>query len=85
MKIRLRVKPGAPRTRFLGWGDDGTLTVAVSERPTDGEANRALVRFLAKEFGLSPDDVRITSGARSRLKVVELPGVTPEMIKAVLK
>jgi len=81
----IRVKPGAPENRFLGLGDDGTLTVAVAARPTGGEANRALVRFLAREFGLSPEEVRITSGTRSRIKIVELPGITHETVKGIVK
>jgi uncharacterized protein (TIGR00251 family) len=85
MKVKVKVKPGAPGNRLLGLGDDGTLLVAIGARPVNGEANQALVRFLARAFGLSPGEVRITSGARSRTKVVELPGITPERIKEVLE
>lgn len=85
MKLRVKVKPSAPESRFLGLGDDGTLTVAISARPINGEANQALVRFLARAFGLSSREIRITSGARSRTKVLELPGITPEKIREVVR
>jgi len=85
MKVKVKVKPGAPRNGFLGLGDDGTLLVAISARPVNGEANQALVRFLARAFGLSPGEIRIKSGARSRTKVVEIPGITHERIKEVMK
>lgn len=85
MRVKVRVKPGAHESRFLGLGDDGILMVAIDARPVNGEANQALIRFLARAFGLSPGEVRITSGARSRTKVVELPGIIPEKIKGVIK
>ncbi|MEO0141396.1 MAG: DUF167 domain-containing protein [candidate division WOR-3 bacterium] len=84
MKLRIKVKPGAPEDRFLGLGDDGIVHVAISARPTKGEANRALIRFLALAFGLPAKDIKITSGASSRLKVVDVPGLGPERLKELL-
>ncbi len=83
MRVRLRVKAGAPRNGFLGTGEDGIIKIAISAKPMDGEANEELIRFLAREFGLSPNEITITSGKRSRSKIVELPGITPEKIREV--
>ncbi|MGB9589286.1 MAG: DUF167 domain-containing protein [candidate division WOR-3 bacterium] len=85
MKVKLRVKAGAPRNGFLGVEEDGTIRVAISARPKEGEANEALIRFLAREFGLSPKEITITSGKRSRSKVVELTGITPEKLMEIAK
>lgn len=85
MRIKIRVKAGAPKDGFQGTEQDGTIKVAISARPVDGKANEALVRFLAKAFGLPPGEVRITSGARSRMKVIELPGITPEKLSEVTR
>lgn len=85
MRIKIRVKTGAPKDGFLGTEHDGTIKVAISARPVDGKANEALVRFLARTFGLPPGEVRITSGARSRIKVIEIPGITTEKLMEVTR
>jgi uncharacterized protein YggU (UPF0235/DUF167 family) len=50
------------------------LVVRVREPATDGRANRAVVEALADALGVRRGAVRITSGASSRRKVVEVDG-----------
>lgn len=52
---------------------DGTLHVRVTAAPTDGQANEAVRRLLAKRLALAPRDVTLVSGATSRLKIFEIP------------
>ncbi len=85
MRIRLKVKTGAPKDGFLGTEQDGTIKVAINAKPVDGKANEALIRFLARAFDLPSGEVRITSGARSKIKVIELPGITPERLAEVTR
>jgi len=46
--------------------------VRVRERPVDGRANEAVIRAIAEHFDVPPSAVRITSGAASRTKVIEI-------------
>lgn len=85
MRVKRKVKTGAPKDTFIGTEQDGTIRVAISARPVDDKANEALIRFLARAFGLPPGEVRITSGARSKMKVVELPGITPEKLMEITR
>jgi uncharacterized protein len=48
------------------------LKVRVGAAPTDGDANKAVVRLLAKALGLPKSAVRITSGETGRLKRLEI-------------
>jgi uncharacterized protein YggU (UPF0235/DUF167 family) len=48
------------------------LVVAVKERPTGGQANRAIERAVAEYFHVAPSRVRIVAGHTSREKVVEI-------------
>jgi len=71
MKIFIKVKLNA---REAGVQKTGGIhfTVSVKERPIKGKANRAIIRALAKYFGVSPSRVQIISGSTSRQKVVEV-------------
>ena len=75
--VALRVTPRSAKPGIGGWraGADGReeLEVRVAEAPTDGSANEAVVKLLAKALGISRAEVRIVSGAASRHKRVAIP------------
>ncbi len=70
MKIAIVVKPNA-RKEGIEKLPDGTLRVFVNEPPQDGRANDAVVRVLARYFGVARSAVRIVTGIRGRRKLVE--------------
>ena len=49
---------------------DNTVKIALKASPTDGKANKELIKFLAEEFGTRNSSIRILSGAASRKKLV---------------
>ncbi len=56
----LRVRPAGHR---LARGGDGReVEVRVAEAPSDGAANDAAIRLIAKAFGISRSEVSIISG-----------------------
>jgi uncharacterized protein YggU (UPF0235/DUF167 family) len=48
--------------------------VRLAAAPSDGAANDALVRLLAKALGVARRDVTLASGATSRLKRLHISG-----------
>lgn len=50
------------------------LKVRVRAAPTEGEANAALVRLLAKSLDVPARAVNLTAGATARVKRVEIEG-----------
>lgn len=48
------------------------LVVSVKERPTGGQANRAIERAIAEYLHVAPSRVRIVAGHASREKIVEV-------------
>jgi hypothetical protein len=72
--VRVRVIPRAPRTA-LGGQRDGALVVRLCAPPVDGEANDALVAFLAMTLDRPRRDVRLVAGERSREKRLEVAGL----------
>ena len=81
--LELLVQPRASRTRVLG-EHDGRLKVQLAAPPVDGEANAALVEFLAREVGLRRADVTLVHGLSGRRKTVRLAGTTAERVTAAL-
>jgi uncharacterized protein (TIGR00251 family) len=73
-RIRVRVRPGAPKDLVLGMkGED--LAVSIKAPPVDGKANESLVRFLAGSMGLKARDVSVVTGLSSRSKTVRVEGL----------
>ena len=53
--------------------------------PSEGEANTALCRLLAKASGVPPRDVALVAGATSRIKRLTIAGDGPTLIAALEK
>jgi uncharacterized protein len=73
VRITVRVRPGASRTRVGGrWGDADVLGVSVAARAVDGAATAAVCAAVAEAFGLRNRAVVVVAGERSRTKVLEV-------------
>ena len=72
MRVTIRVRPGA-RVPLVGGRHDDALVVRVTERAVEGRATAAALAALATALGVRPAEVRLVAGARSRVKVVEVP------------
>jgi uncharacterized protein (TIGR00251 family) len=59
------------------------LQIKVTAPPVDGEANKAVIAFLARELRLRPSDISIESGQSARWKMIHLSGDGPELIARV--
>lgn len=81
--LELVVQPRASRTRAVG-EHDGRLKIQLAAPPVDGEANAALVEFLAGELRVRKADVRILRGEAGRRKTVRVEGVTAAAVLQTL-
>jgi uncharacterized protein (TIGR00251 family) len=72
IKLEIKAVPGASKTEFAGVKDN-RLRIRLAAAPEDGKANAELLSFLSKALGCPKRDLRIVSGEKSRLKVVEMP------------
>jgi uncharacterized protein (TIGR00251 family) len=83
LRIRVRVKPRASKSRILG-PREGALEIALAAPPVDGEANAELVRTLASALGCGKTAIDIVSGAGSRSKLLAITGMTEAQLLAKL-
>jgi uncharacterized protein len=81
--LELLVQPRASRTRAVG-EHDGRLKVQLAAPPVEGEANAALVAFLAEALGVRRADVALLRGEAGRRKTVRVAGVTSARAVAAL-
>ena len=82
--LEILVQPRASRTRVLG-EHDGRLKVALAAPPVDGEANAALVEFLAGALGVGKAAVSILRGEAGRRKTVRVAGVALAVAETALR
>ena len=83
VELLVLVQPRASRTKVLG-EHDGRLKIALAAPPVDGEANAALVEFLADELDVRKADVELLDGDTNRRKRLLVRGVTEsEMLVAL--
>ena len=68
----VRARPGMGETKVVKLMDDESVKIDVAAPAEGGKANAELVRFLAEEFSVKRDQVKILSGAASRLKLVRI-------------
>ena len=74
--ITVRVTPRSGRTAVEN-GPDGVV-VRVRAAPEGGRATDEAARALAEALGVPRTRVRLRSGARSRKKVFEVEGLSPQ-------
>ncbi len=70
--LTLYIQPGAHQTRLVGL-HNGMLKIQLKAKAIDGEANTALIAFLAERCGIPKSSVQITAGHKSRIKRVSIP------------
>lgn len=52
--------------------DGNQVTIGVKSKPIKGEANKEIIKKLAKHFGVSSSSVTIRSGQKTKKKIVEI-------------
>lgn len=87
LAVRLTPKGGGDAIGGVDMLADGRAVLAVRVRalPAEGEANKALIRLIAKAVGVPPRDVTLAAGATARLKRLAISGHGPTVIAALEK
>ncbi len=83
MILNIKVLPNASSNSIEGWENE-RLRIRIRGVPEKGKANENLIAFLAKEFGISKSQIKILSGHTSRLKRLEIEGISEEQLKKLL-
>ncbi len=71
MKIFVKVKPNSKEESVKKLSETN-FEICVKEPPVKGKANVAIIKVLAKRFGVPISSVNIIIGHTSRQKIVEI-------------
>jgi uncharacterized protein YggU (UPF0235/DUF167 family) len=87
LAVRLTPKGGRDSIDGVEQLADGrsVLKARVRAVPSEGEANDAVCRLLAKAVGVAPRDVALIAGATTRIKRLAIAGDPPTLIAALEK
>ena len=87
LAVRLTPKGGRDAVDGIERMADGraVLKVRVAAPPSEGEANDALVRLIAKAAGVPPRDVVLAAGATARVKRLTIAGDPARLVAALEK
>jgi uncharacterized protein YggU (UPF0235/DUF167 family) len=87
VRLTVRVTPRGGRDAVEGWAADEAgrpvLKLRVSAAASDGAANAAVIVLLAKTLKVPKSSIRIASGETSRVKRLEVEGVTVADLDAI--
>ena len=75
--LEILAQPRASKSRVVG-EHDGRLKIQLAAPPVDGEANAALLVFLADALGLKRSDLSLLAGETGRRKRVRVTGLGAE-------
>lgn len=70
--LAVRITPRASRNEITEIQSDGTVKVRLTAVPVEGEANQALIVFLAEVLGIAPSKLDIVAGMSGKDKLISI-------------
>lgn len=88
VRVAVRLTPKASRNGIAGMAPSGhgadlgetVLKVMVTAVPEAGKANEALIKLLAKEWGVAKSSISLVAGATDRNKIVHVAGDAADLM-----
>ena len=79
-RLKLRIVPNAKRDEGVGeYGD--AVKIKVAAPAVEGQANEALLEFVAEKLSIHRRGITLISGEKSRDKLIEIAGIEPDGAK----
>lgn len=70
--LRIKARPNATQTMVKQILADETIKIDVSAPPVRGQANAEIIKYLAKEFGVNKNNIKIIAGAGESIKLIKI-------------
>ena len=81
----VRVVTRAQRNEIVGVQEDRSLKIRLTAPAADGQANEALIKFLAERLGVAESAIEIVAGRDNRDKWISVEGITTAEAEERLK
>ncbi len=82
-RLDVKVSPKASRNAVTGWMGE-VLKISVTAAPERGKANDAVEQLLADALGLPRSAVTVVAGHSSKLKRVQIVGLTADALRRLV-
>ncbi len=79
VRLEVKVQPRSSRNQVVG-EQNGALKIKLTAPPVEGEANAALVQFLAGYLKVPRKDIVLLKGDTSRQKIIEISGLNASQL-----
>lgn len=81
--LQLRVLPASKETKTAGFYQN-RLKIKVTAAPTGGQANKAVIKYLATVLKTSTSNITVIKGQTSRDKLVKVKAASLDWVKQAL-
>jgi len=81
----VRVVTRAQRNEIVGVQEDKSVKIRLTAAPNDGQANKALIKFLSERLGVPESAIEIVAGHENRDKWISVEGITTADVESRLK
>jgi uncharacterized protein (TIGR00251 family) len=75
IRVEIKVQPRSSRNQIVG-EQEGALKIKLTAPPVEGEANQALINFLARHLKIPRKNIALLRGDTARNKLIEIKGIT---------
>ena len=82
--LALYIQPKSSKNTVCGLHGN-ELKIALTAPPVEGKANKAVIAYLAKLFGVTKSSVTIISGLQSRHKRCRVDGIGVEEAERIIE
>lgn len=82
--MEVKVQPRSSRNQICG-EVNGCLKIKLTAPPVDGEANQALLKYLADILHISKSSISIVKGDTGRQKIIDISGLDPDSLSERLR
>lgn len=79
--LAVRITPRASRNEIHEILDDGTVKIRITAAPVEGQANAALLQFLAGILDVPKSSLEIVAGQTGRDKIVSVEDLTSKEVQ----
>ncbi|MBA4384244.1 MAG: YggU family protein [Anaerolinea sp.] len=83
--LKVKLIPRSSRNEVVGFMDDGTLKIKLTAPPVEGQANQAVIKFLAGILNIPTGNIEILSGKTSHNKLISILGIKQESVNLLLQ
>lgn len=83
--LKVKLIPRSSRNEIVGYMDDGTLKIKLTAPPVEGQANQAILKFLAGMLDIPTGNIEIISGKTSHNKLIAIVGLKQEKVNSLIQ